>query len=120
MRSNKVNLPKHDGKWLDLLLDKKVISDTHGHWSHMFTHFPFYETLPLQNTAWNKIPCISKQKVKFVIATGEAIMRKLNIIAVNIKKASNLPSNVRPDDGSLQLYSTTNKGSLQSLQSKLF
>ena len=47
-------------------------------------------------------------------------MRKLNIIAVNIKKASNLPSNVRPDDGSLQLYSTTNKGSLQSLQSKLF
>ena len=47
-------------------------------------------------------------------------MRKLNIIAVNIKKASNLPSNVRPDDGSLHLYSTTNKGSLQSLQSKLF
>ena len=30
-------------------------------------------------------------------------MRKLNIIAVNIKKASNLPSNVRPDDGSLHL-----------------
>ena len=47
-------------------------------------------------------------------------MRKLNIIAVNIKKASNLPSNVRLDDGSLQLYSTTNKGSLQSLETKLF
>ena len=95
--------------------------DTHWHWSHVFTHFPFNE-----NTDYKTLHETWFQNKRSSLLLQQEQQLCVNIIAVNMMTcpskslemwyASNLHSNVRP--GCLQLYST-NEGSLQSLQSIL-